>query len=102
MNKEEFEKIVKETKVTGATINTGDPLQDLMSEVYWEGYKDGRQSAINLIQLVGPSLLSTRMREFLDGNMDRIHRRVDAIREHQKEKNENRQEASNEDNKDWR
>ena len=38
MNKEEFEKIVKETKVTGATINTGDPLQDLMSEVYWEGY----------------------------------------------------------------
>ena len=79
MTREEFKKIVWETKVSGMTANHGDPLRDLLSEIYYEGYRDGYIHAAELLGNLGPGLAGCDMDRFFDKNMEKIHRRVDAI-----------------------
>lgn len=85
MTREEFKKIVWETKVSGLTANHGDPLRDLLSEIYFEGYREGYIHAVELLGSFGPGLAGCDMDKFFDNNMGKIHRRVEAINELQRD-----------------
>ena len=41
MTKDEFNRIVGETKVSTLCSYSDDPLRDLLAEIYFEGFKDG-------------------------------------------------------------
>lgn len=79
MTRERFDELVHETKVSKLATNYGDPLRDLMSEVYWEGHVDGYTHAIDILINIGVRLAGCGMNDFFDKHMDNIHRRVDAI-----------------------
>lgn len=81
MTREEFKKIVWETKVSVLTTNHGDPLRDLLSEIYYEGYREGYVHAAELLRNLGPGLAGCDMDRYFTKNMGKIHRRVDAINE---------------------
>ena len=71
MTREEFKKIVWETKVSGLTANHGDPLRDLLSEIYFEGYREGYIHAVELLGSFGPGLAGCDMDKFFENNMGR-------------------------------
>lgn len=79
LSEDEFDQIVRETKVSSLSVNYGDPLRDLMEEVYWEGYSDGYRHAIGILQMTGPSIFGSNADEYFKKNMKKIRRRVEAI-----------------------
>lgn len=79
LSEEEFDLIVRETKVSSLSVNHEDPLRDLMEEIYWEGYCDGYRHAIGILQRTGPSIFGSNADTFFKRNMSKIHKRVEAI-----------------------
>ena len=41
MTREEYDKIARENRFSSLTVNTDDPLRNILEEIYWEGYKAG-------------------------------------------------------------
>ena len=78
-SKEEFDQIVRETKVSSLSVDHGDPLRDLMEEIYWAGYTDGYTHAIGILQMTGPSIFGSKADKFFEKNMLKIHRRIEAM-----------------------
>ena len=83
LTKAKFDKVVQETRLSSLSCNHGDPLRDLAEEIYWEGYCAGYKRAAELLQTIRPRVFGSNADAFLDANIDRIHRRVDAIAEYQ-------------------
>ena len=79
LSKEEFEAIVRETRVSSLTANHGDPLRDLAEEIYWEGYCAGYNRAANLLQQLRPRIAGSNAEAFFNENIEKIHRRVKAM-----------------------
>ncbi len=79
MTKEELEKIVNDNKVSSLCSFSGDPLTDLLKEIYFEGYCEGYNHAAGLLQNLGPRIFGCRMDDFLEKNKNRIRERMSAI-----------------------
>jgi hypothetical protein len=52
-----------------------------MCKVFYKAYEDGYNHAIGLLRNVGPRLFGCGFDEYLDKNMEKIHRQIDAINE---------------------
>ena len=82
---EEFEKIIRETKVSSLCSNSGDALLDLLKEIYYEGYRDGYTHVQGMIAMHYPRIFGCHYDEYFNENMEKIRRRVNAISELEKE-----------------
>ena len=85
MTKKEFEKIIRETKVSSLWSNSGDAFIDLLKEIYYEGYRDGFTYVQGMISIHYPRIFGCNSDEYFNQNMDKIRRRMDAISELEKE-----------------
>jgi len=81
MTKEEFKRIQQETRVSAFRSSCDDPLESLIAEVFWAGYEEGYTHAAGLLSVIGPRLAGCRYTEYLQENMEKIHRRISAIHE---------------------
>ena len=79
MMKEEFENIVANNKVSSLCSFSGNPLIDLLKEIYYEGYCEGYNHAVGILQIDGPRIFGCRMDEFIKNNMEKINNRMAAI-----------------------
>lgn len=88
MTEEQYDKFKSDNKVSTLSAWTGDYVQDLMEEVFYEGYCAGYESAIRRLRITGPSSLGCNFKKFFDENMPTIHAHLNAIREIEAEEKE--------------
>ena len=85
MTKDEFNRIVGETKVSTLCSYSDDPLRDLLAEIYFEGYRDGFKHIKGIVDNFEPRIFGCNSEKFFEKNMDKINRRVQAISDLEKE-----------------
>lgn len=81
MTKEQYNQFKMNNSVSSLNSNSGDKVQDLMKEVYYEGFCEGYEYAIGRLQLIGPSIFGCRFDDYFGKYMPKIRARLDAIRE---------------------
>ena len=79
MTQEKLQNIIRDTRVSSAIYSTGDQLCDLVSEIYFEGYKDWYNHLKDIVSRNEPRIFGCGSDEFFATNMDKIRRRADAI-----------------------
>lgn len=87
MTLEEVERIIRDTKVSSLTANSGDLIRNMLEEIYYEGYCDGYTHVQRIVAMHYPRIFGCSNKEFFDENMDKIHRRLNAILDFEKESN---------------
>ena len=81
MTEEQYNLFKMNNSVSSLTSNSGDRVQDLMEEIYYEGFKEGYGYAVSWLELFGPSMFGCNLKKYFDKHMPTIHARLDAIRE---------------------
>lgn len=79
MTEEELSNIIANNKVSSLCSFSGNPLIDLLKEIYYEGYCEGYNHAIGILQNTGPRIFGCQMDEFIKNNMEKINNRMAAI-----------------------
>ena len=83
MTKEELDSIIKDTHVSSMEFCGDDPLKELVLEVLFEGYCDGMKHAANTVHNLDETLYFVYCKDFLKKNMEKIRKRVSAIKEYE-------------------
>ena len=80
MTEEQYNQFKMNNKVSSLNANSGDRIQDLMEEIYYEGFYEGYEHAIRKLQMTGPTIFGCNFKEYFGKYMPTIHARLDAIR----------------------
>ena len=84
MTEEELKRIVRETRLSNVSLFSDEPIWDLMNEIYCAGYLDGYNNTVGISNFVEYSIFDCHVCEYLNKNLDKICKRLDAIYEYQK------------------